>query len=158
MKVNEMRNAISWTAYIKQLGKEQATLMSAELSRRAEVKKGFIETVDIPVFAAAISTDDDNVDHEYFAEIAECIEFDHSTGEIIKPLATRARWGELRNKLHILTQTRLPFTSHWRKEWYTNDWGEACKTWRLTYIFGRTGKWLRLRGGYWDWDPGKALP
>ncbi len=114
-----MQNRISWTAYVKQLGEEQAMLMFAESALRAARKKKQHEKESLP-------------------------------------LLTRARWNELSKKVYLPRGTRMPITSCWRKEYYTHEYG-CEKTWLPTWIFGRTGKWLRQRGHYWNWHVGEPM-
>jgi hypothetical protein len=130
-KVNEMQNSISWTAYVRQLGEEQATLMSAEMSRRAELKKK----------------------QQFERESRE----KERKQRMSFPLLTRARWDGLSKKPgRLASRTRMPITLGWRKEYYTHEYG-CEKTWLPTWIFGHTGKWLRLRGHYWDWHVGEPM-
>lgn len=128
-----MHNRISWTAYVKQLGEEQAMLISAELSRRAELKK-----------------------NQQVEQLERARREKERTVRKSLPLLTRARWDELSNKVHLASGTRMPITSCWRKEYYAHEYGIE-KTWLPTWIFGRTGKWLRQRGHYWDWHVGTPM-
>ncbi|SRR6266404_8842689 len=132
-KVNEMKNSVSWTAHIKQLGEEQATLMSAELSLRAELKK-----------------------KQQLKQLERARSEKEREERMSRPLLTRARSDELSKKVRLRGGTRMPITAGWRKEYYENEYG-CEKTWLRTWIFGRTSKWLRLRGHYWDWRVGNPM-
>lgn len=118
-----MSNSISWTAYIKQLGEEQAMLIQLEQYERARKERNAKEREERKSL----------------------------------PLLTRARWDELSKRPgRLASGTRMPITLSWRKEYYTHEYG-CEKTWLPTWIFGRTGKWLRLRGHYWDWHVGEPM-